>query len=228
MTEQTKPGKASPRLFAVINSNDFDVSAPESESASLSQVPKAVQEELMKFFSAPRQPTTAEGREAFDLTCEITEHDAHMVACELAKPASPDDQKKLMKRLAAERAELVARLDVLCGITALQGNDAAQAARPLPAPASEPAASMPAWSVSKYERFTGYNVPLHALLIAAHREGKPRPKAQDVLEAWRICLPREIAQVLPDGFDCYNNAGNTKHVGIAAIREAIRRMTKTR
>ncbi len=100
---------------------------------------------------------------------------------------------------------------------------------PSPAPVvAESASGATAWTVNKPERYRGYSVPLHRFLAAAHREGKPRPSARDVIEEWRVNLPAEIAQVLSDGVNYYNAEGNTKSVGLEAIRKAIRRMTSGR
>lgn len=90
---------------------------------------------------------------------------------------------------------------------------------------ADSASDAPAWTVSKPKRHKGYTAPLHRLLAAAHREGKPRPTARDVVEAWRTKTPDEIALVLPDGFNYYDAKGNTKSTDLEAIRKAIARMT---
>ncbi len=95
-----------------------------------------------------------------------------------------------------------------------------------PAPASAPEAS--GWVVHKPERLYGYSVPLYLFLAKAHREGKPRPTARDVVEAWRQEPPAEIAQVLPDSVDYYDSKGNTKAADLDAIGKAIARMLKGR
>ena len=99
---------------------------------------------------------------------------------------------------------------------------------PRAAPERAQAAPIPAWRVNKPQRNTGYNRPLHALLTAALMEGRPCPTARDVVEAWRIKKPLEIEQVLPDSLDYYDSKGNTKPANLAAIREAIKRMTNKR
>ena len=105
----------------------------------------------------------------------------------------------------------------------------AQQAEPQAAPVvAESASNAQAWTLAKPQRFNGYTVPLHRLIAAAHREGKPCPTARDVVEAWRINAPAEIAKVLPDGFDYYDAKGDTKTADLEAIRKAIRRMTSAR
>lgn len=82
--------------------------------------------------------------------------------------------------------------------------------------------------MTKPKRFHGYAAPLYQLLTAVHRDGKPRPTARDVLEAWRTEKPCEIDKVLTDGFDYYDANGNTKFATLEAIRKAIGRMTEAR
>lgn len=86
----------------------------------------------------------------------------------------------------------------------------------------------PTWSVRRPLRDRGYNPPLYRFLVEAHREGRPRPKARDVLEAWRSNPPAEIAKMLADGFDYYNAEGDTESASLDAIRKAIKRMTTGR
>lgn len=84
------------------------------------------------------------------------------------------------------------------------------------------------WTVRKPTRFTAYAVPLHRFLVSAHREGKPRPTARDVVEEWRVNRPAEIAQVMADSIDYYDSKGDTKAADLEAIRKAIGRMTSAR
>lgn len=116
---------------------------------------------------------------------------------------------------------------VACPAPAPAQNTATPATPPA-APVENSASSAPAWTVTKPKRFMGYTAPLHRLLAAAHREGKPRPTAHDVLEEWSIDKPAEIAKVLTDGFDYYDANGNTKTAGLEAIRKAIDRMATAR
>lgn len=97
-----------------------------------------------------------------------------------------------------------------------------------PAPVADSASNAPGWSLTKPKRFTGYTEPLYRLLAAAHLEGKPCPSARDVLEAWRIKTPAEIAKVLTDGVDYYDAKGDTKTADLEAIRKAIERRTSAR
>ena len=97
-----------------------------------------------------------------------------------------------------------------------------------PEPVAPSASDAPAWTVNKSQRERGYNVPLHRLLAAANKEGKPRPTARDVVEAWRINRPAEIEKVLNDGIDYYDTKGNAKPADLEAIRKAIKRMTSAR
>lgn len=96
------------------------------------------------------------------------------------------------------------------------------------APVVDSASSPPAWAVAKPRRYNGYTAPLYRLLAAAHLDGKPCPSARDVLEAWRIKTPAEIAKVLTDGVDYYDAKGDTKTANLEAIRKAIERRTSAR
>lgn len=85
------------------------------------------------------------------------------------------------------------------------------------------------WTVRRPERFTPYSQPLFSFLSAAHREGRPRPPtARDVLEAWRVNPPAEVAKVLTDSFDYYDSNGNIKAADLKALSQAIKRMTSAR
>lgn len=84
------------------------------------------------------------------------------------------------------------------------------------------------WTVRKPTRFTSYAAPLHRFLVSAHREGKPRPTARDVVEEWSVNRPAEIAKVMADSIDYYNSKGDTKAADLEAIRKAIGRMTSAR
>lgn len=96
------------------------------------------------------------------------------------------------------------------------------------APVADSASNAPAWTVTKPQRYSGYAAPLHRFLAAAHHEGKPRPTARDVLEAWRSERPAGIAKVLADGFDYFDANGDEKAADLEAIRKAIGRMTSAR
>jgi hypothetical protein len=88
--------------------------------------------------------------------------------------------------------------------------------------ASAPAA----WSLNKPKRFGGYAKPLYTFLESAHMAGEQRPSARQVVAAFKLDRPDEIAQTLLDGFDYYDAKGNTKGANLAAITEAIRRRTR--
>ena len=99
---------------------------------------------------------------------------------------------------------------------------------PQAVPATNSASNSTTWEVTKPQRFNSYGAPLHRLLLDMQRDGKPRPTARDVVEAWRIEKPAEIEKVLQDGFDYYDAKGNTKPANLEAIRKAIARMTNAR
>lgn len=88
---------------------------------------------------------------------------------------------------------------------------------------AENAAREPAWTVTKSKRYAGYAAPLDRLMAAAHRRGDPCPTARDVVEAWRIEKPAEIAKVLTDSVDYYDSNGDTQTVSLDSIRKAIDR-----
>ncbi len=92
----------------------------------------------------------------------------------------------------------------------------------------EHACNAHAWIVIKPQRDREYSMPLYRLLLVAHREGKPRPTARQVVDAWRMDMPPEIAKMLPDGFDYYDAKGNTKTAELEGIRKRIGRMTSAR
>lgn len=94
----------------------------------------------------------------------------------------------------------------------------------LQAPAQE-GQSDAGWTLREPERHQGYSLPLYRALLAAYRAGRTRPKARDILEAFRSDRPSEIAQVNHDGFTYYDSTGNAKPADLKAIGEAIRRMT---
>lgn len=147
-------------------------------------------------------------------------------------------------QLAIEREEFnrierdeMARLSARAKWQASQQAEQAAKVAPAPAPATDAAtpapvtgsaSNAPAWTVIKPLRYNGYTAPLHRLIAAAHRDGKPCPTARDVVEAWRNNAPAEIAKVLPDGFDYYDTKGDTKTADLEAIRKAIGRMTSAR
>ena len=99
-----------------------------------------------------------------------------------------------------------------------------------PAPPGQPdrVTESETWQVYEPQRFGGYASPLYRLLNNARLAGQPCPKARDVLEEWRTKTPTEVAKVLTDSIDYYDSKGNTKTANLAAIKEAITRMTRAR
>lgn len=163
-------------------------------------------------------------------------------APEQAAPAHSDEKARaqvqymlmlsnsLKNSVSPEQAEKVAKFDEVSRALSLGDTNPTEAPRPALSPApAEPVLlqadiARTAWSLNKPERYRGYTKPLHRLLAAAHREGEPCPTPRDVLEEWRINPPPEIAQVLTDSIDYYDNIGNTKSANLGAIRKAINRM----
>ncbi|WP_157040212.1 hypothetical protein [Polaromonas naphthalenivorans] len=87
----------------------------------------------------------------------------------------------------------------------------------------------PGWTVIRPKRFQGYSEPLFNVLQDAHNMGQPLPTVHEVLGAFRINQPAQIAKLLPgQGFDYYTADGNTKSADLKAIREVIRKMTTPR
>lgn len=85
------------------------------------------------------------------------------------------------------------------------------------------------WVVTKYERDTAYRPALHRYLVNEWEKGTVRcPTPKEVLAAFEVSQPPEIAKVLVDGFDYYDRDGNTKFASLDAIRKAIGRMTTGR
>jgi hypothetical protein len=73
------------------------------------------------------------------------------------------------------------------------------------------------------QRYSGYRLPLYRFLKAEFAQGKPCPKARDVLEEWGRNCPIDI-QVMPDGLK-YNNAkGESKEADLKAIQQAIKNL----
>jgi len=132
-----------------------------------------------------------------------------------------------LAREGMEPAPLVCEWFEHQGVTSPAPTPARTAATPAPV-VENSASNAPGWPLTKPKRFHEYTAPLYRLLVAAQREGKPRPTARDVLEAWRTNMPHEIAKVLSDGFDVYDAKGNTKAVDLEAVRKAIGRMTTAR
>ncbi len=86
-------------------------------------------------------------------------------------------------------------------------------------------AVVPEWSLTEPERYQGYGKPMYDLLKAAHIAFQPRPKARDVLDAWKKNPPLEVTEVMADGIKYLDANGNTKTADLDAIRATINRMT---
>lgn len=82
------------------------------------------------------------------------------------------------------------------------------------------------WTLNKPQRFQGYSKPLYDLLKATHFAKQPRPKARDVLDAWKQNPPPDVSEVTDNGLKYYDAKGNTKPADLSAIRKAIGRMTR--
>jgi hypothetical protein len=102
-----------------------------------------------------------------------------------------------------------------------------EAAQPAPLAVDSPRHAS-TWTVKKPQRYHGYGAPLYRLIAAAHHDGRPRPTARDVVDAWRVNKPAEIFQVLSDGFDYYDAKGDIKAASLETIRKTIQRMTSAR
>lgn len=105
---------------------------------------------------------------------------------------------------------------------------------PSPAPMAVVAAGAPnaveldgtesKWGLKSFERLLGYRWELYKVLSAAHRAGKSRPKARDVLEVWKLNPPADV-QVMPDGVKYNDRAGNPREANLKAIQQAIKGLT---
>jgi len=103
---------------------------------------------------------------------------------------------------------------------------------PAPVGAVEPASDVPAplttaptWSLTtSLTRTPGYRWPLFQFLQAAHVAGKPQPKAQDVLDAWKLDPPhglRVIKSGRRDALEFSLDHGGKKTADLKAIQSAI-------
>lgn len=100
-----------------------------------------------------------------------------------------------------------------------------------PAPAIEPAAEQaqaPIWHLATPDRFPGYRLALYRLLKAAHDAGKPRPTAREVLDAWKLNRPEDVASVWSRGITYRTGTGATKTADTKAIQAAIENLTNSR
>jgi hypothetical protein len=89
-----------------------------------------------------------------------------------------------------------------------------------------PLAAAPAWSpITVLMRAPGYRWPLYQLLKEAHINGRPCPKAREVLEIWKLNTPPEL-EVMTDGVKYSDAVGNTKEADLKAIQQAIKGLLK--
>jgi hypothetical protein len=89
-----------------------------------------------------------------------------------------------------------------------------------------PLATAPAWSpITALMRAPGYRWPLYQLLKEAHTNGRPCPKAREVLEIWKLNTPPEL-EVMTDGVKYSNAVGNTKEADLKAIQQAFKGLLK--
>lgn len=88
-------------------------------------------------------------------------------------------------------------------------------------------AAVAGWTLKEPQRYQGYSRPLYLVLKEAHSNLQPRPRARDVLDAFRMKRPSEVIEVSHDGFSYYDSNGNAKLADLPALSEAIRRMTSS-
>lgn len=82
------------------------------------------------------------------------------------------------------------------------------------------------WVVKRPQRLSPYGAPLYKLLHAEWLSGRlRRPTSRDVLDAWSTSNPPEILEVMQDGLKYYDSKGDVKTLSLAALKEAIARMT---
>jgi hypothetical protein len=92
-------------------------------------------------------------------------------------------------------------------------------------PAQNTATPVP-WPLAEPKRFPGIRWPIFLFLQRAHAAGQPLPKARDVLDAWQLKKPFEIADVMQDGVKFEDNKGVMREASLRAIQKAIDRLTK--
>ncbi|UUZ67366.1 hypothetical protein LP416_21835 [Polaromonas sp. P2-4] len=86
----------------------------------------------------------------------------------------------------------------------------------------EPDKAGPGWSPKiSIKRAPGYRWPLLQFLKSAHIDGKPCPKARDVLEDWKLRPPTDV-QVMSDGLKYNDGLGNLREANLKAIQQAIK------
>jgi len=131
------------------------------------------------------------------------------------KPASKEEHHNItapalaafMKAHGESPSELISAWFKHQGV-ACTAPEPAQDAAPPEAVAAE------SWHLKKPKRERGYNFALHQVLKAAQVEGKPCPKARDVLDSWKAMNLREITEVMSDGFKYTDSQGNTEEADL--------------
>lgn len=92
--------------------------------------------------------------------------------------------------------------------------------------APAPLTTAPAWSlITSPARTPGYRWALYRFLQAEHVAGKPCPKAQDVLDAWKLNPPLDMAVVQVGRFSALEyqlDHGSKKKADLKAVQAAIR------
>lgn len=89
-----------------------------------------------------------------------------------------------------------------------------------------PLTTAPAWSlITPPERMPGYRWPLYQFLSEAHDAGKPCPKAQEVLDAWKLNPPSGVAVIKKGRIDLLEFElfyGGKKTADLRAIQASIK------
>lgn len=87
----------------------------------------------------------------------------------------------------------------------------------------------PAWAlITSLERTPGYRWPLYQFLREAHVAGKPCPKAQEVLDAWKLNPPSGLAVIKKGRIDLLEYErfeGGKKTADSRAIQASIKGLT---
>ncbi len=163
-----------------------------------------------------REPVTPDGREP-------------------AEPLEPWQAAELWaqtRQAVTEYAAFIPEREAAMLLRLIPDSAPAQAATPAPVVAgSNGPASMtavPVWSlITSLARTPGYRWPLYQFLQAAHIAGKPCPKAQDVLDAWKLNPPpglRVVESGRRDALEYALNHGGPKTAELKSIQTAIDRL----
>lgn len=107
--------------------------------------------------------------------------------------------------------------------------DAAAASRRQPERDAVPlstASAFPSWGLKRPRRSDALSWPIYLVLKVAHENGKRRPTAIDVLEAFGRNRPPEVLEVMAGEVKFLSLSGEIKTASLAAIRGRINRMTE--